>query len=59
MLVLDGIVKLTPEEVSHMEDSTTLYKDPNGDYHVGGVEMWHQLHCLVIILKLSLLAHND
>lgn len=47
MYSADGMIKLTPEEAAKLPDPTTIYHDENEDYLVGGVEMWHQLHCLV------------
>ena len=41
------MIKLSAEEVAKLPNPTTIYHDDDEDYFVGGVEMWHQLHCLV------------
>lgn len=41
------MIKLSPEQASRLEDETV--RDEDEGYFVAGVEMWHQLHCLVCL----------
>lgn len=43
--LIDGMIKMDSEQAAELQDPT-VYDEGEG-YWIGGVEMWHQLHCLV------------
>lgn len=49
------MIKLSPEQASRLKDETVW--DEEEGYFVAGVEMWHQLHCLVCLDPLFLTHH--